>query len=159
AELATYYREHPQLFTRDGTLVPFEQARADIVRTITQERRNTAIAGWVADLRRRADIIDLYSTRQDGPRTKDGRRTRDQGPGTSTDHEVLDDLHQIEPGVAHDRRDRGSAPQVHETPEGAEQPGRDRGIHPLELPVSCAERDARDDDAHRAAAEPHIEAV
>jgi hypothetical protein len=59
-ELSRYYRDHPQTFTRQGQLVSFEAARPDVIRAMTEDRRTTLIADWVAGLRRRADVIDLY---------------------------------------------------------------------------------------------------
>jgi hypothetical protein len=63
-ELARYYRDHPQTFSRQGQLAPFEAVRADVARIMTDERRSTLIADWLAGLRRRADIIDLYLARR-----------------------------------------------------------------------------------------------
>ena len=59
-ELAQFYREHPQAFTRQGTLVPFAAAHADVVRLATEDRRKAVIADWVAGLRRRAEVTVLY---------------------------------------------------------------------------------------------------
>ena len=59
-EVARYYREHPELFTRQGRPTPFDSARPDVARTLTDARRNALIAEWVAGLRRRGDVIDLY---------------------------------------------------------------------------------------------------
>jgi hypothetical protein len=59
-ELARYYRDHPDVFRRQGQVVPFEAARQDVTRAVTGERRNALIADWVAGLRRRGDVIDLY---------------------------------------------------------------------------------------------------
>jgi len=59
-ELGRYYRDHPQAFTRQGQLVPFDAARADIARLTSEDRRKTLIADWVAGLRRRADVTVLY---------------------------------------------------------------------------------------------------
>ena len=59
-EIGRYYREHPQPFTRAGQLVPFDTARPDIVRALTDERRKALIADWVAGLRKRADVVILY---------------------------------------------------------------------------------------------------
>ena len=59
-ELGRYYRDHPQAFTRQGALVPFDAARADIARLASEDRRKTLIADWVAGLRRRADVTVLY---------------------------------------------------------------------------------------------------
>ena len=58
-DLARYYRSHAQAFARNGRVVSFEDARPDIVRAATDERRGTLVAEWVAGLRRRADVIDL----------------------------------------------------------------------------------------------------
>jgi hypothetical protein len=60
-ELARYYREHPEMFKQQGQLVPFETARQDVTRAATGERRKALIADWVAGLRRRGDVIELYS--------------------------------------------------------------------------------------------------
>jgi hypothetical protein len=59
-ELATYYRANAAAFTRDGRVMPFDQVRADVVRVLARDRRATAIADWIAGLRRRAEVIDLY---------------------------------------------------------------------------------------------------
>jgi len=59
-ELGQYYRDHAQAFTRQGSLVPFEAARADVVRLATDDRRRALIADWVAGLRRRAEVTMLY---------------------------------------------------------------------------------------------------
>ena len=59
-ELGQFYRDHPQAFTRQGTLVPFAAARADVVRLATEDRRKALIADWVAGLRRRAEVTVLY---------------------------------------------------------------------------------------------------
>jgi len=59
-ELGQYYRDHPRAFTRQGSLVPFEAARADVVRLATDDRRRALIADWVAGLRRRAEVTMLY---------------------------------------------------------------------------------------------------
>lgn len=59
-ELGRFYRDNPKLFTHDGALVPFEQARREVIETATADRRRTLVEEWVAGLRRRAEIIDLY---------------------------------------------------------------------------------------------------
>jgi hypothetical protein len=55
-EIGRYYREHPDLYTRNGALMPFETARAEIVQTLTIQGRRALIDDWVAGLRRRADV-------------------------------------------------------------------------------------------------------
>jgi hypothetical protein len=59
-ELGRYYREHPELFARDGILRPFEEVRTDVAAAATTDRRRTVVDEWVAGLRRRADIRQLY---------------------------------------------------------------------------------------------------
>ena len=59
-ELGRFYRDHPKLFTRDGALVPFDQARQDVIEASTADRRRALVEEWVAGLHRRAEIIDLY---------------------------------------------------------------------------------------------------
>jgi hypothetical protein len=59
-ELGRYYRDHPELFTRNGQLVPFAGARQDVVQAAVADRRRTLANDWIAGLRRRADVIDLY---------------------------------------------------------------------------------------------------
>ena len=63
-ELGRYYRDHPEAFMRQGQLAPFDAVRADVGRVMTDARRATLIADWLAGLRRRADVIDLYLTRR-----------------------------------------------------------------------------------------------
>ena len=55
-EIGRYYREHPELYTRDGTLIPFETARPDVVRALTEQTRSALVQDWLAGLRRRADL-------------------------------------------------------------------------------------------------------
>jgi hypothetical protein len=55
-EIGRHYREHPELYTRDGTLLPFEIARPEIVRLVTAQSRGALVQDWVAGLRRRADV-------------------------------------------------------------------------------------------------------
>ena len=62
ADLTRYYRDHLELFTRQGRPVAFEEARHDVERAFADERRHALIAEWVAGLRRRGDVIDLYVT-------------------------------------------------------------------------------------------------
>ena len=62
-ELARYYGAHVQAFSRNSQVVPFEAARADVAQAWTTDRRHGLIDEWVAGLRRRAVIIDLYTAR------------------------------------------------------------------------------------------------
>ena len=51
-----HYREHPELYTRNGVLVPFETARVEIMQALTAQNRQAVVDEWLAGLRRRADI-------------------------------------------------------------------------------------------------------
>lgn len=55
-EIGRYYREHPERFTRDGALIPFETARPAIVQAMAAQTRAELVGEWLAGLRRRADI-------------------------------------------------------------------------------------------------------
>lgn len=59
-ELARYYREHGNAFTRDGSLLPFADVRTQVLQMYMTERRGTLADEWIAGLRRRADIVDRY---------------------------------------------------------------------------------------------------
>jgi hypothetical protein len=61
AELGRYYRDHPQMFARGDQRLSLDEARPEIVRALVREQQDALIANWVAGLRRRAEIIDLYS--------------------------------------------------------------------------------------------------
>ena len=63
-EIGRYYREHPDLYTRGGALLPFETARPEIVRLLTAQSRGALVQDWVNGLRRRADV----RTSSTGPR-------------------------------------------------------------------------------------------
>lgn len=62
-ELGRYYEAHVQAFSRNSQVVPFEAARAEVAQAWTMEQRLGLIDAWVAGLRRRAVIIDLYTAR------------------------------------------------------------------------------------------------
>jgi hypothetical protein len=55
-EAGRYYREHPDLYTRNGSLIPFETARPQIVQLLTAQNRQAVVDGWLAGLRRRGDV-------------------------------------------------------------------------------------------------------
>jgi parvulin-like peptidyl-prolyl isomerase len=63
-ELRRYYREQSQEFTKDGQTVPFENARAQIEKTLVTARRQMLVDDWVNGLRRRADINNVYLSRR-----------------------------------------------------------------------------------------------
>jgi hypothetical protein len=58
-ELGRFYREHPELFTRNGEPVPFADVRPQVIQAAVAERRRSLASEWIAGLRRRADVIDL----------------------------------------------------------------------------------------------------
>ena len=59
-ELHAYFGNHPRMFARDGQPPVFADVQADIVRAVTAEKHGALIEEWIAGLRRRADVIDLY---------------------------------------------------------------------------------------------------
>ncbi len=59
-DIVRYYREHQQVFTRDDRVLPFDQVRLEAIQALASERRSTMIEDWLAGLRRRAEISDLY---------------------------------------------------------------------------------------------------
>jgi hypothetical protein len=59
-EVARYYAAHAQAFARNSQVPSFDEVRGDVMRAMTEERRAALVADWVAGLRRRGDVIDLY---------------------------------------------------------------------------------------------------
>jgi hypothetical protein len=59
-ELGRYYREHADVFTRNGVTASFEDVRQQVLQNYVAERRNALAEEWIAGLRRRADIVDRY---------------------------------------------------------------------------------------------------
>ena len=64
-EIAGYYRLHAERFTRDGRLIAYTEARNEARAALVEERRAVLVRDWLAGLRRRADIVDLYLTKPD----------------------------------------------------------------------------------------------
>jgi hypothetical protein len=60
-DLGRYYRDHPDSFRRNGVLVAFDQVRSDVRQAVQADRRRSLVDDWMAGLRRRAEIIDLYA--------------------------------------------------------------------------------------------------
>jgi hypothetical protein len=58
--IVSYYRAHPQEFTRDGRLLSFAEARDAARRAVVDELRAAAVRDWVAGLRRRTEVNILY---------------------------------------------------------------------------------------------------
>lgn len=55
-EVTQYYRTHPQEFTRNGMLMPFDEAEPIARQRAAGERRDATIAQWLRDLLGRADV-------------------------------------------------------------------------------------------------------
>ena len=60
-DLGQYYRDHPEAFRQNGALVAFDQARVEVRQAVVTDRRRALVDDWMAGLRRRADIVDLYT--------------------------------------------------------------------------------------------------
>lgn len=60
ADLRAYYARHIAVFTRDGKPAAFESVGDEVASLVRRERRDTARSEWVARLRRRAEISELY---------------------------------------------------------------------------------------------------
>ncbi len=59
-EVEAYYNAHRAEFTAGGAQLTFEQAKAAVRERLIEERRNQAIEEWIARLRRRTEVTDLY---------------------------------------------------------------------------------------------------
>ncbi len=59
-EVVRYYRSHHDEFTRDGVLQPFEAVASLARERAAAQRRRDLITDWVASLRTRADVQELY---------------------------------------------------------------------------------------------------
>jgi hypothetical protein len=59
ADVQQYYRTHLKEFTRDGVVMPFEEA-APLARTaVAEAAREASIARWLQNLRARIDVVIL----------------------------------------------------------------------------------------------------
>ncbi len=58
-DIRRFYEIHPELFSRDGSVQPFDDVRVDAARAALDERRRALVEEWIAGLRRRATIVDL----------------------------------------------------------------------------------------------------
>lgn len=56
AEVQAYYRNHPDEFMRDGSLLPFNTAEPAARERASTARREATIGQWLSDLRMRADV-------------------------------------------------------------------------------------------------------
>jgi len=59
-ELRQYYSANRSRFTSDGRQLTLEQARDLVQESLQESRRIQAIDAWLARLRRRADVYELY---------------------------------------------------------------------------------------------------
>ena len=59
-EIAAYYRLNAAEFTRDGALAPYADVRNEVRARLVEERRTGMVRDWLAGLRRRANIVQLY---------------------------------------------------------------------------------------------------
>lgn len=59
-EVVEYYRTHESDYMRGGSPRPFPEVREDVRARMLRERRAAAMRDWLAGLRRRAEISDLY---------------------------------------------------------------------------------------------------
>jgi hypothetical protein len=61
-DLTAYYRSHLAAFSENGQPVAFADARSRLVDAVVAERREGLVNTWVAGLRRRAEVTNLYLT-------------------------------------------------------------------------------------------------
>jgi hypothetical protein len=61
ADLTAYFEQHRREFTAAGIAPTFEEARERVERAVRGERQARAVADWLARLRRRADVSELYT--------------------------------------------------------------------------------------------------
>jgi hypothetical protein len=61
ADLTAYFERHRKEFAVGGDTPTIETARERVERTVRDERRTRAVADWLARLRRRADVSELYT--------------------------------------------------------------------------------------------------
>jgi hypothetical protein len=61
-DVRRYFDEHQAQFTRNGKVIPFEDAEADARRLAAETRLSDAISQWVSELRMRADVVLVKPT-------------------------------------------------------------------------------------------------
>ncbi|MBP1604190.1 MAG: hypothetical protein H6Q09_1362 [Acidobacteria bacterium] len=59
-EVARYYEQHRADFVRDGRQLSLDEARELATERATSARRRTLVANWLARLRERATVIQVY---------------------------------------------------------------------------------------------------
>ena len=62
-QVLDYYRAHPDQFSRNGVLRPFDETHDEVRQAVVAERRAALIRDWVTGLRRRANVNVLYRAR------------------------------------------------------------------------------------------------
>ena len=72
-EVDAYYRLHAQELAGAGPPRPYAEVRGDARRRLIDERRTAMVSEWLAGLRRRANLVDLYLT---SPVQRSGTATR-----------------------------------------------------------------------------------
>jgi hypothetical protein len=63
-DVERFYREHAADFAVNGRVPPLDAVRSQVVLVMNSARRLTLVNDWVAGLRRRADIVNLYDAGQ-----------------------------------------------------------------------------------------------
>ena len=59
-EIADYYRTHLDRFSRPDQPSTLDSARADVIQALALDRRQVMVDEWLAGLRRRAAVTDVY---------------------------------------------------------------------------------------------------
>lgn len=67
-ELTAYHAAHAERFARGGQVLPFGEVKDDVAQALAIERRQAMVDDWIADLRRRAAIVDLSARAASGAR-------------------------------------------------------------------------------------------
>jgi parvulin-like peptidyl-prolyl isomerase len=62
-ELLAYYTAHRSEYIRDGSVPPFADVREIVRQQVENERRRLTITEWLAGLRRRTEVTELYPPR------------------------------------------------------------------------------------------------
>ncbi|MEW5983548.1 MAG: hypothetical protein AB1806_14435 [Acidobacteriota bacterium] len=65
-EAQEYYRLRVDRFVREGRLLSFDEARKAVYEALARDRRERALADWLARLRRRAELSILYGGHREG---------------------------------------------------------------------------------------------
>jgi parvulin-like peptidyl-prolyl isomerase len=63
-ELLAYYEAHRAEYLRDGRIPPFADVRDLVRQQLENERRGLTISEWLAGLRRRTEVTELYPPRR-----------------------------------------------------------------------------------------------